>query len=157
MEEKVYFDLMNRFEASSLTKLEVEEDGFRIRMEKGAVPAPGVIASGVAPAAAETTPVGIAPAMPTSVPAQAVPESPAGCTPVKAPLVGIFYSAPAPDDAPYVELGGRVEKGQILCLIEAMKMMNALRSPVDGVIRAIHGTNGQLAEYGEVLFEVEPC
>lgn len=76
---------------------------------------------------------------------------------VKAPLVGVFYAAPSPEAPPFVQVGDRVEQGQVLCLVEAMKMMNQLKSPVSGIVRGIGGVDGELAEYGQVLFEVEPC
>jgi acetyl-CoA carboxylase biotin carboxyl carrier protein len=76
---------------------------------------------------------------------------------VKAPIVGVFYAAPAPGEAPFVTAGSRVEKGQVLCLLEAMKMMNELKSPADGILRTVRGIDGELAEYDQVLFEVEPC
>lgn len=65
--------------------------------------------------------------------------------------------AAAPDEPPYVSLGDRVAKGQVLCLVEAMKMMNELKSPVDGIVRSIKGVSGELVEYDQILFEVEPC
>ncbi|HAT83226.1 MAG TPA: acetyl-CoA carboxylase, biotin carboxyl carrier protein, partial [Eubacterium sp.] len=83
--------------------------------------------------------------------------SPASAAPaqVKAPLVGVFYAAPKPEEPPFVQVGQEVREGQVLCLVEAMKMMNELTSPVDGIVRAIHGRNGELVEFDQVLFEIE--
>ena len=76
---------------------------------------------------------------------------------VKSPIVGVFYEAASPEEPPFVRLGETVEKGQTLCLVEAMKMMNELKSPVNGVVRRILAENGALVEYGQILYEVVPC
>jgi acetyl-CoA carboxylase biotin carboxyl carrier protein len=75
---------------------------------------------------------------------------------IKAPMVGTFYRAPSPDAPPYVELGQTVSKGQVLCIIEAMKLMNEIQSEVDGTIRKILVENAEPIEYGQDLFLVEP-
>lgn len=74
---------------------------------------------------------------------------------IASPLVGTFYRAPSPDSPPFVEVGTKVEKGQVLCIIEAMKIMNEIESDVSGVIKKILVENGQPVEYGEPLFLVE--
>ena len=71
--------------------------------------------------------------------------------------MGVFYAAPSPNDPSYVKEGDQVKAGQVLCLVEAMKMMNELKSPADGIIRSIKGVNGELVEFDQILFEVEPC
>lgn len=76
---------------------------------------------------------------------------------MKSPIVGVYYAAPSPADSAYVRVGDKVKKGQVLCLVEAMKMMNELKAPQDGIIRAIHGVNGELVEFDQILFEVETC
>jgi acetyl-CoA carboxylase biotin carboxyl carrier protein len=78
------------------------------------------------------------------------------CT-VASPIVGTFYRAPAPDAAPFVEVGARVRKGQVLCVIEAMKLMNEIESEMDGVIARILVDNGHPVEYGEPIFLVDPA
>jgi len=75
---------------------------------------------------------------------------------VKSPMVGTFYRAPSPEAAPYVEVGTRVGKGQTLCILEAMKLMNELESEFAGTIREICVDNAQPVEYGQVLFRIEP-
>lgn len=75
---------------------------------------------------------------------------------VTAPIVGTFYRSPSPDAPPFVEVGTRVKKGQTLCIIEAMKLMNEIESEVDGVVARILVENGQPVEYGEPLFLIEP-
>lgn len=73
---------------------------------------------------------------------------------VKSPLVGTFYSAPSPDDAPYVKVGDRVKKGQTLGIVEAMKLMNEIESEYDGVVQAILVENEEIVEYGQPLFVI---
>ena len=75
---------------------------------------------------------------------------------VKAPLVGVFYTAPAPDAAPFVTVGQRVKKGDTLCIIEAMKLMNEIESTHDGVIARVLAENGAMVEFGQPLFEIAP-
>ncbi len=75
---------------------------------------------------------------------------------VTSPIVGTFYRAPSPDSNPFVEVGSKVTKGQILCIIEAMKLMNEIESEVDGIVVKILVENGQPVEYGEPLFLIEP-
>ncbi len=75
-------------------------------------------------------------------------------TAVTSPMVGVFYSAPAPDKEPYVTVGTRVNKGDVLCLIEAMKLMNEVTAEQSGVITSVCAENGQVVEYGETLFTI---
>ena len=76
---------------------------------------------------------------------------------ITAPLVGTFYAAPAPDSPPFVTAGGRVKKGETVCLIEAMKMMSEVSAPCDCVIEEVVKANGELAAFGEPLFRYRPC
>lgn len=75
---------------------------------------------------------------------------------VTSPIVGVFYAAPAENADPFVAVGDRVEQGAVLCVIEAMKLMNEIRAEKGGVIREICATNGQVVEYGTELFRIEP-
>jgi len=79
-----------------------------------------------------------------------------GCVVVKAPIVGTFYRRPAPDAEPYVKEGDRVEKGQVLCIIEAMKLFNEIESEVSGIVRKILVEDAEPVEYGQPLFLIEP-
>jgi acetyl-CoA carboxylase biotin carboxyl carrier protein len=79
-----------------------------------------------------------------------------GCVEIRAPIVGTFYRAPAPDAPPYVKEGDRVEKGQVLCIIEAMKLMNEIESEVSGIVKKILVQNGEPVEYGQPLFLIQP-
>ena len=87
----------------------------------------------------------------------AVGEGEANTEMVKAPLVGIFYEAPAPGEEPFVKEGQKVKKGDVLCVIEAMKMMNELKADVDGTVKKVDVKDGDAVEFGQVLFEVERC
>lgn len=132
-------DLLARFEGSSLSKLKLSTQEFTIEMER-AVSAP---AAPVIPAAAAT------PAAPVS----AEPEGDA----ITAPMVGTFYTAPTPDQPPFVQVGDRVKKGDPLCLLEAMKMMSEVTAPCDCEITAVLKENGALVSFGDGLFGYRPC
>lgn len=125
--------LLDRFDASALTGLELAEGEWRLKLEKkaGEVPA----AQAAAPAAAAAAPK-------------------AAGTELKAPLVGTFYSAPAPDAAPFVSVGDTVKKGQTVCVLEAMKMMSEVPAPADCVIEEVLVKDGDLVGYDAPLFRV---
>ncbi len=76
-------------------------------------------------------------------------------TPITSPMVGVFYAAPAPDQEPYVSVGSRVNKGDVLCLIEAMKLMNEVTAEKSGEITEVCVDNGQVVEYGQTLFMIK--
>ena len=132
-------DFLACFEGSSLSKLKLSTQEFTIEMER-AVSAP---AAPVIPAAAA------APAAPVS----AEPEGDA----ITAPMVGTFYTAPTPDQPPFVQVGDRVKKGDPLCLLEAMKMMSEVTAPCDCEITAVLKENGALVSFGDGLFGYRPC
>ena len=149
MEQKDIFLFIEKFEQSRLTRMEIRDGDFSLKLEnQPAVPA------AVAPAAQVSTALAAAEQNTGSETAAPTSEH---LVAIRAPLVGVFYAAPAPDQPPYVKTGDKVKAGQVLCLVEAMKMMNELQSPVDGVIRSVGGTNGELVEFDQILFEVEPC
>ena len=75
---------------------------------------------------------------------------------VKSPMVGTYYGAPEPGAKPYITVGDRISKGQILCIIEAMKIMNEIESEFDGVVKEINAQNAHPVEYGQVLFRIDP-
>jgi acetyl-CoA carboxylase biotin carboxyl carrier protein len=148
---KELIDLVARL---GIAGVEVERAGFRVRVE-------GRVAQG-APAAL-TPPPPPAVAGPSPEPEPAAPEAhaetaavPAGAHIVSSPIVGTFYAAPNPDADPYVQVGDRVRVGQVLCIVEAMKLMNEIESDVDGVVLAVYPKNAQPVEYGEPLFAVQP-
>jgi acetyl-CoA carboxylase biotin carboxyl carrier protein len=73
---------------------------------------------------------------------------------IKSPMVGVFYQAPSPDSAPFVKIGDKIKKGDVLCIIEAMKLMNEITADFDGEIVDICAKNGEIVEYGQTLFKV---
>ncbi len=135
-----------------LEGLEIERSGFRLKIDgheagRPAAPAP----SAAAPAAVSTG----APAAPAPVVAAAPPVAEVGHV-LTSPIVGTFYSAPSPDAEPYARAGDRVRKGQVLCIIEAMKLMNEIESDTDGVVVEVYPKNAQPVEFGEPLFAIRP-
>ena len=144
MTNQEIYDLMDRFARSSIHSMKLSTQDVTIEFAKAPVAAVPVQASPVAAAVA-------APA--ADVQASAQPELPS----ISAPLVGTFYAAPAPDQAPFVAVGDRVKKGQTVCLIEAMKMMSEVPAPCDCVIEEVLKANGDLAAFGEALFRYKPC
>lgn len=145
MTNQEIFDLMDRFERSNLQSMKLSMQDFSIELSH---PAPAA-APAVIPMAAPAAAVAAAPAAPApAAAASEAPEAPA----ITAPLVGTYYAASAPDQAPFVAVGDRVSKGQTVCLIEAMKMMSEVPAPCDCVIEEILKANGELVAFGEPLF-----
>ncbi len=145
--------LLRLMEGNDVEELEIEEGGKRIRLRRR--PAPGLIpqAAGLpAPAAVHSGAMIASPVLP----AVTAPDT-AGLTPVVSPMVGTFYRAPAPGAPPYVKEGDAIQKGTVLCIIEAMKLMNEIESEVKGRIAKILVENGQSVEFGQTLFLVEPA
>jgi len=136
-----------------LTELTIKDGKFQVTLKKDSRPASFphqsllAIDEAVAPAAPAKE------GDPQPVPA-AVQEAP-GLHEVKAPLVGTFYRAPSPDAEPFIEEGDRVEVNDKLCILEAMKIMNEIESPVRGVVRQVSVKNGSTVEFGQVLFCIE--
>lgn len=160
--QKIVKDLLNEFKESDLTEFEMETAELRLRFGRG-VNAGSGMASGNAAASASSASETVKENAPAASAPETVKENaPAAGTddnlePVKAPLVGTFYAAPSPDADPFVQEGQKVSKGETLCILEAMKMMNELTAPYDLIVRRILGVNGEMAEYNQVLFEVEKC
>ncbi|MBW8877519.1 MAG: acetyl-CoA carboxylase biotin carboxyl carrier protein [Acidobacteria bacterium] len=156
-------ELIELVAQNRLQGLELERSGFRLKIDgQQAAPLVAVTAAvqpapagvpGAVPAAA--APV-LAAAPPAPAPAAAAaPAAPqAGTHILNSPIVGTFYRASSPDSEPFVEVGSRVKKGQVLCIIEAMKLMNEIESDVDGVIAEIYPQNAQAVEFGEPLFAI---
>ncbi len=143
---------------SGISELEITEGEGRVRIVKSA-PAPAMApmaaapAVVVAPAAAPAAPApaaaaAAAPAAPAAAPAASGP------APQTSPMVGTFYRASSPNDKAFVEVGDRVEAGQTLCVIEAMKIMNEIPAETSGVVRAILVGNGDPVEFGQPLFVI---
>jgi acetyl-CoA carboxylase biotin carboxyl carrier protein len=156
--------LIEAVDVSGIDSLEINRAGTRIRIAKTPPPAPVAAGAAISPivATGALAPAPAAPALaaPASAPAAAAaPAAPpaSNLTDVKSPMVGTFYRAPAPEAPPYVEVGSTVKKGQTLCILEAMKLMNEMESDVDGVVREILVDNSDPVEYGQVLFRIEPA
>ena len=141
-------ELLAAFDQSKATAIDIQTgDGEIISiLQKTAKPAAAAAAvCGVPAAAQEAEPVG----------AVVKTETKSEGEPVESPMVGVFYSAPSPDSEPYVSVGSSVRKGDVLCLIEAMKLMNEVTAEKSGVITEICAENGQIVEYGQPLFMIK--
>jgi acetyl-CoA carboxylase biotin carboxyl carrier protein len=158
-----------------LQGVEIERSGFRLKID-GQAPAQPAVQPVVyaAPPTEAAQPMAAAPPpaiLPAAGPAAAVPPAaaaspqaapekagpPANAHILHSPIVGTYYRSPAPDASPFVEVGSRVKKGQVLCIIEAMKLMNEIESDVDGVVAEIYPQNAQPVEFGEPLFAIVPA
>lgn len=166
MEIDKIIELIQAVSASELTEFELEDGSFKLYMET-AKRKPSVIMG---------NPSNTAMQMPgTAIANQQMQKSAASCAPlqqtnaettgntvevstgnvVKSPLVGTFYRASSPDNPPYVQVGDSVKKGQVLGIVEAMKLMNEIESEFDGVVKEIRVENEQMVEYGQPLFVIE--
>lgn len=145
--------LIKMMERSSISELEVEEKGLRIRISKNS----GDHASAViyAPPVSGGVPHVPSPDAGQAPPAE-LPAAPrAGIVEVKSPMVGTFYRAPDSDAEPYVRVGDSVEPGRVLCIVEAMKLMNEIEAEVTGIILEILPENAQPVEFGQVMFRID--
>lgn len=135
MDDKYIRNYAKLMEELGLTALEIKEDGSLLRLERG-----------------------VTPAYVPPVPAAAAPaeekQQPDGCVEVRSPIVGAFYCAPAENAQPFVQVGDTVKKGDVLCIVEAMKLMNEICSDYDGVVEEVCAANGQIVDYGCVLFRL---
>ncbi|HET6230146.1 MAG TPA: acetyl-CoA carboxylase biotin carboxyl carrier protein [Longimicrobiaceae bacterium] len=153
--------LIGAVDESGIDSLEIARGGTRIRIAKTPPPAPAAPTVMHAPAAhAHPAPAAEIAAGPRAAAPEAAAAAPApaasNLVDVKSPMVGTYYRSPAPEAPPYVEVGTRVSKGQTLCILEAMKLMNELTADVAGTVREINVENGEPVEYGQVLFRIEP-
>jgi acetyl-CoA carboxylase biotin carboxyl carrier protein len=162
-------DILRMLEEQEITEFELEHDGVRLRVCRSGVSAPaaGAPVTFVSPAmsspVATPGPAATPPSGPETTPAPTgeaasaqtaeEPEASNG-TPVPSPIVGTFYRAPDPNSPPFVSVGDRVQVGQVLCIIEAMKLMNEIEAEVAGEIVKIHPENGQPVQYGDTLFTI---
>ena len=145
--------LLQLMEENKLVEFEYEDEGRRVKLRRAddrpapvlpvavpaAVPAPAPAPSSAAPAAA----------------APAAPERPSNLFEFKSPLVGTFYRTPKPDADPFVNVGDEVGPEKVLCIIEAMKVMNEIKAEMNGVVREVLVKHGQAVEFGEPLFLIE--
>ena len=158
-EIKGIIDLMRK---NGLSEFEYEKDGTKIRIRRGPDGEPQVIASspGLIPAPAvlpvsAAVPVAVSPA--ASIPAAPAAAPAASTLPsINSPMVGTFYSSPAPDAPPYVEVGAMVNAETVVCIIEAMKVMNEIKAEMSGTIVEILAESGKPVEFGKPLFRIKP-
>jgi acetyl-CoA carboxylase biotin carboxyl carrier protein len=156
--------LIEILDESTVDSIEISSDkGMKIRISKSPQQRGAVQVAAPVPVPALLPAISSARATPADgVPAPADVESPRAEPPkpslleVKSPMVGTFYSAPEPGAKPYVSVGSRVSKGQVLCIIEAMKIMNEIESEFAGVVGEIRVQDAQPVEYGQVLFRIDP-
>ena len=135
-------EIIDLLKETDVTELQLEKDGTKVRIKRERMLSPmeiqvqkfgGLQDKAISPAEEETRLITIT-----------------------SPIVGTFYRAPSPEASPFVEIGSRVKKGQVLCIVEAMKLMNEIESEIDGTIIKVLVENGQPVEYGEPLFLIEP-
>src|SRR5271166_2579419 len=158
-------ELLQIFNESGVAELELQRGENRLRLRRAEVHQEFIMASPAAASTATAAPTAYSPqAQPSaggnSGPASNVtakaPEADSGHILVKSPIVGTYYDAPAPGAQSFVRVGDAVEPGQVLCIIESMKLMNEIESEVAGVVAAKLVENGRPVEYGEALFAIRP-
>ena len=145
-------ELVRLLESSGLSVLEIEEADLRVRLEKGqtaglAQPVPAALPQAVPAALPVETAPAPAPVADGTVDFNRLKE-------VKSPLVGIFYAAPSPGAEPFAGVGSKVKKGDVLCVVEAMKLMNEITADTDGEVIDVCVQNGQVVEFGQILFKL---
>lgn len=155
MNKSEVFEFIDRFERSGLTVFEYEDNGRRIHLEKKSGPN----------AVQQSEPLLTSPSD-DSLGAHAKQDAPVkvsdgygdqSAAAIKAPLVGVFYRAASPGAEPFAEIGSEIKKGGILCVIEAMKVMNEIKAPYDLKVRRILAADGDMIDCSRALFEVEKC
>jgi acetyl-CoA carboxylase biotin carboxyl carrier protein len=151
---KEILELIDKVADRGIAALEIEQAGVKLRIE-GKSAGPQVVHSyASADTRSQSDQGGVAPALAgaPSAPVLTEQESDAGLHIITSPIVGTFYRAPNPESDAFVNVGDSVSKGKVLCIVEAMKLMNEIESDADGVVAKIYPQNGQPIEYGEKLF-----
>ena len=143
--------LIELLDESGIAEIEITEGEESVRISRYAAGTAMVAAPVAAPASVASAPAPVA--APTAAAPAEVPEEDG--YEVASPMVGTFYAASSPGAAPYVQVGDRVNEGDTLCIIEAMKMMNQIEAEVSGVIKSIRIQNGEPVEFGQVLFVID--
>jgi len=141
-------EMINLMNENNLSEIEVERNGLKIKLKRAPEPGREIIVEGP-PVAAKPAAL----AEKGEAPKEAVEKK---LVEIKAPLVGTFYRAPSPETEPFVEIGQEIEVGQVVCIIEAMKLMNEIKSEVKGKVIDILAENADPVEYGQILFLIEP-
>lgn len=138
--------LIDLLQDTDVTELQIEREGHKLKIKREKFFYP--IEPSTQPPSAKAPPD-------ESTEATAAQPEEKGMTTITSPIVGIFHRAPAPESPPYVEVGAAVKKGQVLCIVEAMKLMNEIECDTDGIVSKILVENGQPVEYGQPLFLIE--
>ncbi len=133
------------FEQADISELDLERQGVKIRLKKMVEPMQTV-------QTVQFQPQGIPPA---AVPPGGGEESEEKTIRIKSPVVGTFYRAPAPDASPFVEEGDEIHEGQVICIIEAMKLMNEIKSEINGTVKKVLVENGQAVEFDQPIFVIQ--
>jgi acetyl-CoA carboxylase biotin carboxyl carrier protein len=154
-------EILQLLDEKEITEFELEEEGMKLRIRKASGTAP-VVAPALLPVPQPVVVAAAAPAAPAPAPAAAVPPPPApepdaGLVVVKSPIVGTFYRTPDPNSPPFVSVGDKVRPGQVMCIIEVMKLMNEIEADLAGEIVAIHHESGQPVQFGDPLFSIRPA
>ena len=153
-------ELLHILDEREIIEFELEEEGKKLRIRKAAanhaapaaVIAPPIVST--LPTQAPAAPAPLAPAPPP--PPAVEPAADAGTLVVKSPIVGTFYRSPDPNSPPFVDVGDRVKPGQVMCIVEAMKLMNEIEAEVAGEVLKVHPQSGQPVQYGDPLFTIRP-
>ncbi len=135
-------ELIELLKDTDITELQIEKDGSKVKIKRERILSPIEM------------PIHKSPVLREKIVAE--DEEAQRLVTVTSPIVGTFYRSPTPDGSPFVEVGIKVNKGQVLCIIEAMKLMNEIESDVDGIVVKILVENGHPVEYGEPLFLIDP-
>lgn len=153
MELKDINKLIDKLTEKGITEFEMERDGFRIRVQKEV---PKVVGNNSPPApVAHVHHVELPHAIPATEASSEETAPGKNYHVISSPMVGTFYRSPSPGAKPYIQVGDTVKKGQVCCIVEAMKIMNEIQVDVEGVVAQVHAENEQPVEYGEPLFSVE--
>ena len=161
MDLKDVYELLDKFDGSACCEMELNLNGMQLNLKKySSIAAPSglnnVVAGNTQTVVSGINQSGLQAAVTQTQAEQVTDNASAGdAVEIKAPLVGTFYQAPGPDDQPYVKVGQQVKKGDVVGIIEAMKLMNEVVAPQDGVILSIDATDGNMVQYGQVLFTMK--
>ena len=157
MEIKDISEIVEMMEDHDLCEFEMEDQGFRLAMKRRGGAEPAIVVSAPA-AAAPAAPAPVAAAAPAAAPAPApaAKSEDDGLAEIKSPIVGTFYRASSPDSEPYISVGQEVEEDTVVCIVEAMKVMNEIKAEVRGTIKKVLVENATAVQFGQALFKVEP-
>jgi acetyl-CoA carboxylase biotin carboxyl carrier protein len=148
---KAIIDLMKK---NSISEFELERQDFKIKLKRGpngSLPLPQYEDAGVLSPPTAALPSGAPAVLPMPAAASAIE------TEIKSPMIGTFYRAPSPESAPYVDVGAEVNPDAVVCIIEAMKVMNEIKAEVKGVVTQVLVENAKPVEFGQPLFKIRPA